>query len=151
MSDSGGRLFGPLGHGAGAAWLKCPDNVHNVSVPDIVDREVSQRTDSVNELLGDLLRELRDKRGMTQSEVADRASISRGSIANIERGDQGTSVTLLLRLLGALEADGGKLMKRLQKVVSETEEPDDAGSGLEDLLDERELRWLRKPVAEHSK
>lgn len=151
MRDSGGRLFGPPRCEAGAVWLRCPDKVHNVSVPDVVDRELSQRTDSVNEILGDLLRELRDQRGMTQSEVADRASISRGSIANIERGDQGTSVTLLLRLLGALEADGSKLMKRLQKVVSETEEPDDAGSGLEGLLDERELRWLRKPVAEHTK
>jgi transcriptional regulator with XRE-family HTH domain len=125
--------------------------VHNVSVPDVVDRELSRRTDSVNELLGDLLRELRDQRGMTQSEVADRAKISRGSIANIERGDQGTSVTLLLRLVEALEADVGVLMTTLQERVRATEDSDDAGSGLEGLLDPRELRWVLKPVAENTK
>jgi len=126
-------------------------STYDVSVPDVVEREDPRGAESVNEILGELLRELRDQRGITQSQVADRAGISRGSVANIERGDQGASVPLFLRLVAALEADGPSVIEQLQERVDKIESLDGPNSELRDLLSERELRWVMKSVAESSK
>ena len=59
-----------------------------------------------SELLIKIGRRIRDARtdaGMTQQELADRACISRASVANLERGNQEMAVTrlaLLARILG---------------------------------------------------
>lgn len=45
--------------------------------------------------LGRAVRFMRDEAGMTQQALADEADVTRGTIANIERGSQNTTFALL--------------------------------------------------------
>jgi transcriptional regulator with XRE-family HTH domain len=51
---------------------------------------------------GDDLATWRKLRGLTQAQLADRAGISRDTLARLERGDGGVSIENLLRVLRAL-------------------------------------------------
>lgn len=54
--------------------------------------------------LGRTVAEIRKSRGETQAELAARCGMSRDSLAQLERGRQGRSLLLLLRLLRRLDA-----------------------------------------------
>jgi len=57
--------------------------------------------------VGDHLATWRKLRGLTQSQVADRANVGRGTITRLEKGDGGVSldsVVRVLRSLGILES-----------------------------------------------
>ncbi|WP_146605845.1 helix-turn-helix domain-containing protein [Micromonospora craterilacus] len=63
--------------------------------------------------LGHRVRLLRAERGLTQRQLAEAVGISRPSLANIERGRQETSVSVLLRLAAALGVTPGVLVDGL--------------------------------------
>jgi len=65
-----------------------------------------QSPEEVLAMLGQRLRALRDNRGMTQQEVADRAGISARSLRTLENGD-GSNLATLVRVLKALDATHG--------------------------------------------
>jgi HTH-type transcriptional regulator/antitoxin HipB len=54
--------------------------------------------------LGRAVAGIRQTRGLTQAELGEQAGMSRDTIAQLERGRQGRSIELLLRLLRRLGA-----------------------------------------------
>lgn len=53
--------------------------------------------------LGQTIRERRQSLGMSQSELARRAGVSRGWVSRVENGKQEVQWTQVFRVLGALE------------------------------------------------
>lgn len=73
--------------------------MHNKTYSATMDREVM-------EMIGDRLEALRRARGLTQTEAADRAGLSRNTLYRAEQGDNPTLLTVvrLLRVYGRLAA-----------------------------------------------
>ena len=59
--------------------------------------------------LGDAVRLLRSKAGLSQEQLADGADTDLTQVGGIERGVRNPSYTTLLRLAGALDTSVGKL------------------------------------------
>ncbi len=58
-----------------------------------------------------MIRELREKRGLTQTELAQAAGITRIYVAKIEAGEKLPSIPILLKLAKALKVKAGKLLE----------------------------------------
>ncbi len=73
--------------------------MHNISYISATDRELLR-------LIGGRLEALRDARGLTQSEAAERAGLGRNTLYRAEQGENPTLLTLirLLRVYGRLAA-----------------------------------------------
>lgn len=65
--------------------------------------------------LGRLLRDLRHKAGLSQEELADRASIHPTYVSQIERGLKSPTMRMLAKLAKALGTSPGKVMRLLEK------------------------------------
>lgn len=71
--------------------------------PDILDPDTPDATSGTLErYLGNAIRDLRQRHGLTIAEVADRADISRGMLSKIENAQTATSLDALHRLAQAL-------------------------------------------------
>src|SRR6478609_11149480 len=64
------------------------------AMPPSIRRTLADVTDSLSQW--------RKLRGLTQTQLADRAGVSRNTLARLERGDGGMSLENLLRVLRAL-------------------------------------------------
>ncbi len=62
------------------------------------------------EELGAVVRETRQRRGMSQQTLAERASLSRNFVAQVERGESSPTVATLARLATALGTTVGELL-----------------------------------------
>ena len=60
-------------------------------------------------LLGKRIREIRKSQGISQEQLAERASISAQYVSNIERGKENPTLDLLLRLAEALRVSLGQM------------------------------------------
>ncbi len=123
--------------------------MHNLdSVPDASSHALAQFSAVAQRALGEALRQARTERDLTQAEVAGRARISRGSVANIERGEQSVSIALLLRLAAAIGVDGAALVNELPRPDLEAvaaELPESLREQVEDF-DERQTAWIASVV-----
>lgn len=66
------------------------------------------------ERFGDRVRYLRDYRGLTQAQVAERAGLSRATIANIEACRQNTTVVAVHQLCHAFGITPGQFFSDLE-------------------------------------
>ena len=82
-----------------AHYMQVTVNMHNISYTSATDREVLQH-------IGERLEALRDARGLTQAEAADRSGLGRNTLYRAERGNNPTLLTVirLLRTYGRLTA-----------------------------------------------
>ncbi len=64
----------------------------------------------VKKLLGERVRELRHRLGISQEELADRAFLDRTYVSSLERGHRNVALENLCRLAGALQVDPGELI-----------------------------------------
>ncbi len=55
--------------------------------------------------LGELIRRIRKERGLTQTELAERANIARGALQKLERGRGTITIETFLKLLHAMSLD----------------------------------------------
>jgi transcriptional regulator with XRE-family HTH domain len=60
---------------------------------------------------GDVVRRHRERRGLTQEQLAERAGISATYVGFVERGDSVPSLTVILQIAGALELKPAELLK----------------------------------------
>lgn len=61
-------------------------------------------------LFGENLRRFRTERGWSQEHLAEKAGITLNYVGNLERGEQGPSLNILLRLARALDIDAPTLL-----------------------------------------
>lgn len=65
---------------------------------------------AIYERLGQLVRTIRQSRGLTQAELANRVGLSRTSVTNIEAGTQAVTLAGLFELARGLEVDAVDLL-----------------------------------------
>ncbi len=93
--------------------------------------------DQVNEQLGRKIRDLRNRNGLTQQELADRTELTKGFISQIERGQVSPSVVTLLDLIECLGSTPSAFFaenEERQVVYSKEgffEKIDDAGNSIQ--------------------
>lgn len=87
-----------------------------------------------NARLGEQIRRRRERRGLSQAQLAERVGISRTTVTMIEGGGQSMSVQQLLEIAAALRIDPGNILNELVQSVepAQTEHP----SEIETLLTE---------------
>lgn len=93
--------------------------------------------DYIYRSIGKKIRELRDRNGLTQQELADRTELTKGYISQLERGQVAPSVVTLLDLiecLGTTAADFFREAEEEQVVFSEQgffEKIDEGGNSIQ--------------------
>jgi len=65
-------------------------------------------------LVGQRVRQARERAGITQEELAARAGMDRTAVGKIERGERAVTVAALLRLAAALGTTGSSLLEGLR-------------------------------------
>lgn len=90
--------------------------------------------EQINEQIGRRIKDLRNRNGLTQQELADRTELTKGFISQLERGQVSPSVVTLLDLIECLGSTPGDFFKEgaeEQLVFQERdyfEKVDEAGS-----------------------
>lgn len=67
------------------------------------------------DVFGALIRKLRSERGLTQEVLAERTELSVSYIGFIERGENVPTLTIVLNLADALEADAADLIREVAR------------------------------------
>jgi len=106
--------------------------------------------DQVSKIIGDRIRTIRQKNGLTQSELADRAGVAVTTIGSLERGDTGTKLTTLWKAIDALDISYYDFFKPVDIELKKASTPTAATSCYDWLKDkttdqqERILRILKE-------
>ena len=91
----------------------------------------------VNEHIGNKIKDLRNRNGLTQQELADRTELTKGFISQLERGQVSPSIVTLLDLIECLGTTASEFFKETEEervVFSEEgffEKVDDAGNSIQ--------------------
>lgn len=91
----------------------------------------------INEKIGNKIKDLRNRNGLTQQELADRTELTKGFISQLERGQVSPSVVTLLDLIECLGVTASEFFKETEEehvVYSEDgffEKLDDAGNSIQ--------------------
>ncbi len=67
--------------------------------------------------LGQRIREWRQRRGLSQTAVAQIAGVTQGSLSNYENGNRGLPLSTFLGILAALDISAGELIDTPEIVV----------------------------------
>jgi XRE family transcriptional regulator, regulator of sulfur utilization len=71
------------------------------------------RTRKHRKLLGEAIRAIRKKNGMTQEQLAEAADFSSNFVGEIERGEKAASIDSLVRFAAALKVRLSHLVRKL--------------------------------------
>ena len=91
----------------------------------------------VNEHIGNKIKDLRNRNGLTQQELADRTELTKGFISQLERGQVSPSIVTLLDLIECLGTTASEFFKETEEehvVFSEEgffEKVDEAGNSIQ--------------------
>ena len=80
---------------------------------------MGDRKKTPTEAFGEVLRELRVQRGLTQEGLALDAETERSHISALERAEKGPSLATILRLARALGISAGELVERVERKLSD--------------------------------
>ena len=67
------------------------------------------------ELFGSVVRELREERGWTQEELAERANMNASYLGFVERGDNVPTLTIIIQIAEGLRVEPGELLRQVMK------------------------------------
>jgi transcriptional regulator with XRE-family HTH domain len=70
---------------------------------------------NANAALGKIISDLRRSAGISQEELADRASIHRTYVSQLERGLKSPTIAILVKLAKALNTTPSKIMRMLEE------------------------------------
>ena len=72
-------------------------------------------------MVGEVIREMREEKGLSQEVVSGLASIGRSHLGMIETGKKKANVETLWKLAGALDVRPSELVRRVERKVEEME------------------------------
>jgi len=75
------------------------------------------RTDNISAIFGQVLREQRNSRGISQEDLALSANVDRTFVSQMERGIRQPSITTLIKLSGALGIQPSVLVQKVEKLL----------------------------------
>ncbi|MFZ6013405.1 MAG: helix-turn-helix domain-containing protein [Bacteroidota bacterium] len=75
-----------------------------------------QKKASVKTILGKVIRQVREEKGVTQERLAELAEVDRTYIYRIESGKRSPSVDIIFRLADALKISPGNLLDRVNRL-----------------------------------
>ena len=78
------------------------------------DNQESHRARTIEESLGEILRQLRKERGLSQEELALGSGYHRTYISLLERGQKNPSLRTIFELAKALEVAPSEIVERVQ-------------------------------------
>lgn len=81
--------------------------------------DVHRVSDPVTKILGSLIREERERRGLTQEGLAALAGLHRTFVGEVERGESSPTIWVLARLCGALDMR----LSHLFAIYEQSDEP----------------------------
>ena len=93
----------------------------------------------VNEHIGKKIKDLRNRNGLTQQELADRTELTKGFISQLERGQVSPSIVTLLDLIECLGTTASEFFKE-----TEEEHVVFSGEGFFEKVDEagNSIQWI---------
>lgn len=75
------------------------------------------RTDNISTIFGQVLRQQRTDRGISQEDLALTADVDRTFVSQMERGIRQPSITTLIKLSSALGVAPSVLVQRVEKLL----------------------------------
>ena len=75
------------------------------------------RVEQISTIFGQVLREQRLSRGLSQEELALAADVDRTFVSQMERGIRQPTITTLMKLAGALGIQPSTLIVRMEKLL----------------------------------
>lgn len=107
-------------------------NVYYARRRPVVKMDISE----VNSYIGERIKNLRNRNGLTQQELADRTELTKGFISQLERGQVSASVVTLFDLIECLGTTPAEFFRQEEEkvVFSENEyfeKIDDAGNSIQ--------------------
>lgn len=80
---------------------------------------MGERKKTPAETFGQVLRQLRTKKGLTQEALADKAETERSHISAFERAEKGPTLGMILRLAHALGMSAGELVSMVEEAIDQ--------------------------------
>jgi len=77
---------------------------------------------SAEDFFGDVLKDLRKERGVTQEDLAFRSGYHPTYIGQLERGKKSPSLRAIMSLAGALNMSGSELLRRVERLLQKNAE-----------------------------
>lgn len=84
------------------------------------ERSISPKTDSIEKLFGNVLKKLRNDKGLSQEELGFESGYHRTYISLLERGKKSPSLKTIFHLAKALEIEPSDIMERLQELAPQS-------------------------------
>ena len=81
------------------------------------DNQKSHKARTIEESLGEILRQLRKERCLSQEELASESGYHRTYISLLERGQKNPSLRTIFELAKALEVAPSEIVKRVQTLT----------------------------------
>ena len=100
------------------------------------ERQQIMDLETVNKIIGEKIRDLRNRNGLTQQELADRTELTKGFISQLERGQVSASVVTLFDLIEFLGTTPADFFREQEEQIVFSEEEffekiDDAGNSIQ--------------------
>lgn len=73
----------------------------------------------IQEVFGEVIKELRNQKNISQIELAERGQFNRTYISDLERGLKQASLSTILRLAGALDVQPHELIMLLERRIED--------------------------------
>ncbi|MCM3006705.1 helix-turn-helix domain-containing protein [Priestia koreensis] len=96
------------------------------------------------EIIGLKIRNYRDNKKMSQTDLGEKVGLTRSSVANIESGRQKVQIDTLYNLAQILEVDIQDLLPKLVELTGDNNEFFEIN--YEKYLQEDEVDWLKKVI-----
>ena len=93
---------------------------------------------NTKQMIGARVKEIRNKKGLTQEKLSERMEINPKYLSSIERGNENPTLNTLIKLSESLEVDLGEIFSLIQ-----IEDPGERKSMITSLLDQADNEQLK--------